>query len=304
MKCNQSKTTEEENSKPWLPKADWEAWQNVFEKSSHALIEADQCPSAMDQWGNVLDDITEATRGAIPYKGCSRHGKPFWSEDLSQKSAELRALRKKFKYCSNYSNGERLNIAKSGFRSLLSEKSSEWMRETLTNLSYRKGKVSWQHFRHVIQMRECEIGPLQSSTGRLATSKEEIICEELRKTFLLGQHLKGRSFDEDHYVEVTRRVRNQDPQINAEQVEELLHEDFSMYELECAIKNVPHSDAFDIVGIHASMLKFFGISLKHRLLKLFNSCRHESTWPWNSSPVTFIKNQPNQIMHPVPATDH
>ena len=100
------------------------------------------------------------------------------------------------------------------------------MRETLTGLSYRKGKGFWQNFRHVFQMREYAIGPLQSSDGGLATSKEEI-SEELRKTFFLGQHLKGRSFDEDHYVEVTRGVRNQDPQINAEH-EELFHEDFSM----------------------------------------------------------------------------
>ena len=137
-------------------------------------------------------------------------------------------------------------------------------------------------------MRECAIGPLQSSDGRLATSKEEI-SEELRKTFFLGQHLKERSFDEDYYVEVTRRVRNQDPQINAEHDEELFYEDFSMYELECAIKDVPQSDAFDIDGIHASMLKHFGIRMKLRLLKLFNSCWHESTWPWNSSRVIFIK---------------
>ena len=136
-------------------------------------------------------------------------------------------------------------------------------------------------------MRECTIGPLQTSDGRLTTSKEEI-SEELRKTFLLGQHLKGRSFDEDHYVEVTRRVRNQDPQINAEH-EEFFHEDFSMYELECAIKDIPQSDASDNDGIHASMLKHFGIRMKLRLLKLFNSCWHESTWPWNSSRVIFIK---------------
>ena len=156
------------------------------------------------------------------------------------------------------------------------------MRETLTGLSYRKGKDFWQKFRHVFQMRECAIGPLQCSDGRLVTSKEEI-SEELRKTFFLGQHLKGRSFDEDHYVEVTRRVRNQDPQINSEHDEELFHEDFSMYELECAIKEFPQSDAFDNDGIHASMLKHFGIRMKMRLLKLFISCWHESTWPWNSS---------------------
>ena len=71
------------------------------------------------------------------------------------------------------------------------------MRETLIYLNYRKGKDFWQKFRHVFQMRECAIGPLQSSDGWLATSKEEI-SEELRKTFFLGQHLKGRSIDEDH----------------------------------------------------------------------------------------------------------
>ena len=131
------------------------------------------------------------------------------------------------------------------------------------------------------------MGPLQSSDGGLATSKEEI-SEELRKTFFLGQHLKGRSSDEDHYVEVTRRVRNQDPKSNAEHGE-LFHEDFSMYELECAIKNIPQSDAFDNDGIHASMLKHFGIRMKLSLLKLFNSCWHESTWPWNSSRVILIK---------------
>ena len=101
-------------------------------------------------------------------------------------------------------------------------------------------------------MRECARGPLQNSDGRLATSKEEI-SEELRKTFFLGQHLKRRSFDEDHYVELTRRVRNQDTHINAEHDEELFDKDFSMYELECAIEDVQQSGAFDNDEIHASM---------------------------------------------------
>ena len=196
VKCNLSSTTEEGKNKPWLQKADWEAWQNVLEKSSHASLEAAQCPSATDQWGSVLVDITEATRLAIPYKRSSRHRKHFWSEDLSQKSADLRALRKKFKYCCNYSNGERLQNAKNEFKSLLSEKSSEWMRETLTGVSYRKGKDFWQNFRHVFQLRECAIGPLQSSDGGLATSKEEI-SEELRKTFS-----KGNISKEDHSMRI------------------------------------------------------------------------------------------------------
>ena len=85
LKCNLNRTAEEGNTKPSLQKTNWEAWQNVLEKSSHASLEAVQGPSATDQWGNVLVDITEATRLAIPYKRSSRHSKPFWSDDLSQK---------------------------------------------------------------------------------------------------------------------------------------------------------------------------------------------------------------------------
>ena len=253
--------------------------------------------------GSVLDDINETTRWAIHYKRSSRHNKPFWTEYLSQKSAELRTLQANSSTVPT-TNGETLNNAKYDFKSLLSEKSSEWMRETLNGLSYRKIKVFWQQMRRVFQMRECEIGPLQSSVGLLATSKEEIL-EKLRKTFILGQHLKGRSLDEDHYVEVTRVVQNQDPRTNAVYDEELIHKDFSMYELECAIKDVPQSVEFDNDLFHASMLKHFGIRMKLRLVELFISCWHEFSWPWNSSRVIFIKNQANQIKHPVPAaTDH
>ena len=68
MKCNLNWTTEEGSTKPWLQKADCETWQNVLEESSHASLEAVQCPSAIDQWGSVLVDITEATRLAILIK--------------------------------------------------------------------------------------------------------------------------------------------------------------------------------------------------------------------------------------------
>ena len=84
-----------------------------------------------------------------------------WLKIYLKKVRKSELFEKKFKYCSNYSNGERLNNAKNEFRSLLSEKSSEWMRESLTGLSYRKGHDFWQKIRHVFQMRECAIGPFQ-----------------------------------------------------------------------------------------------------------------------------------------------
>ena len=119
--------------------------------------------------------------------------------------------------------------------------------------------------------------------------------------FFLEQILKGRSFDEDHYVEVKWTVRNHDPQINAERDKDLF---LSMYELKCAIEDVPQSDASDNDGTQGSMVKHCGIRMTLRLLKIFNSCWHESTWPWISFRVIFIKNRANQIIHPVPVTEH
>ena len=159
------------------------------------------------------------------------------------------------------------------------------MRESSTNLIYMKGKDFRQHFRHVFQIRDSALCPLQSSDEQLAAAKEEI-SEELRKTLFLGQHLKGISFDANHYFEVTRRVQSQDSQIIVEH-DELFHEDFLMCELECALKDVPQWEAFDIDGIHTSMLKPFGIRMKLRPLKRFSSCWHESTRAWNSSRLIF-----------------
>ena len=176
----------------------------------------------------LLDDTAEAKRLAIINRISSRHSKSFWSEDLSQKSAELRALRKNSSAAPTTRVEKDFKMRKMSLRAFYLR--NRWRnRETLTTLSYKKQMDFWQHFRHVFQMRERAIGPLQTSDGRLYTSKEGT-SEELRKTFFLGQHLKVRSFDEDLYVEVTRRVRNQDPQINAEHDEEQFHEDISMYE--------------------------------------------------------------------------
>ena len=63
VKCNLSRTTEEENSKHWLQNADWKAWQNVLEETSHASIEAVQCPSAIDQWGVFLTTLPKQHDG-------------------------------------------------------------------------------------------------------------------------------------------------------------------------------------------------------------------------------------------------
>ena len=161
VKCNLSRTREKANTKPWLQKADWEAWQNVLEKSSHASLEAVQCQRATDQWGSVLVDITEATRLAIPYKRSSRHSKPFWSEDPSQKKCGTQSSpEKNSSYCSNYSNGERLNNARNEFKSLL-----------IANLSGLKI--------HLKKVRNSELSEKKSSTAPTTQMEKDLILREM-----------------------------------------------------------------------------------------------------------------------------
>ena len=76
----------------------------------------------------MLEIIQESTEKFKPTKHLSPRSKPFWNDELKKTSEDLRLLRKHFRLNSNYSNGNRLKIAKVEFRNLISEYASEWLK--------------------------------------------------------------------------------------------------------------------------------------------------------------------------------
>ena len=86
----------------------------------------------------------EATNRYIPTKRTNRNSKPFWNEELSKASNELGALRRKFKYNSNFRNGQHLAQASDHFKKLLSGSASTWMSKILAEMDINTENSSGQ----------------------------------------------------------------------------------------------------------------------------------------------------------------
>ena len=274
------------STKPWLEKADWNKWACALEEECDESIAKTLDADNFDtRWDTIRTAIHEVTSRCIPLKVTSRHSKPFWCQELTEKSSNLRILRKKFKFHSNYSNGYELEAAKMDFKKLLAEKASEWMQEKLTFLNHNRGKSFWQNYRTIFKPEESPIGPLKKANGALAITETEI-AEELQETFFEGRHLQEQVFDQEHFATVSVTAKNLGTDV--ENVHHL-DDEITMPELEKEIKNLPRSTAFDTDNIHVSMLKHFGPKMKQSLLNFFNDCYRSANWPWKTSKVIFIK---------------
>ena len=274
------------SSKPWLEKADWESWSRLLEERCDEIIARTLDADDLEiRWDNIMTTIDQATSRCIPLKVISRHSKPFWCQELTEKSSNLRKLRKRFKFCSNYTNGHKLEAAKQDFKDLLAEKASEWMQQKLSYLNNHRGKSFWQNYKRIFKPKVSDIGPLKKANGVLATTESEI-TDELRQTFFEGRHLQEQDFDEEHFAAVSDNVKNLGTEMDG------VHhfdEEFTISELDKEIKNLPQSTSYDPDNIHVTMLKHFGPKMRQCLLNLFNDCYRSAIWPWKVSRVIFIK---------------
>ena len=116
MRLERSSTTEK-TKKIWIEKADWVGWTSFVEGRIDDLMVVGDDPVFL--WNEFKNLLHEASLGHIPLKCVSNHSKPFWNSDLTDASNELQFLRKKFKYKSNFENGQKLKAAKERFKILV-----------------------------------------------------------------------------------------------------------------------------------------------------------------------------------------
>ena len=121
-------------SKTWIEKADWKSWQNFLEQELFDPVNWNDDPGRC--WESFKGLLTEAMNLYIPTKRTNRNSKPFWIEEISKASYESRALRRKFKYNSNYRNGQHLAQARDNFKNELSESTSTWMSKILAEMGH------------------------------------------------------------------------------------------------------------------------------------------------------------------------
>ena len=98
--------------KLWMEKANWKLLTDYVETGIGKIDLNDNYTVE-----NLCEPYTGCVGGIhIPLKTISRHSKLFWSCDLKKSSEELRQLRRKFKYCSNYINCGKLARAKENLK--------------------------------------------------------------------------------------------------------------------------------------------------------------------------------------------
>ena len=235
--------------------------------------------------------LLDASEKYIPLKTISRHSKPFWNSELTKSSEELRHLRRKFKYCSNYINGAKLARAKENItKQLSSDSASEWMSCFLSNLGHKRGRDFWASYRRLLNKKKEEVGLIRNKTGELPHTKSEI-CTQFETTFFSGQRLSKQSYDEGFFEHVEQEVRVPDSSDDYENG--LFVDPLNMEELNAAIANTSNTSSFDTDGVHLSMIRNMGYKAREMLLQTFNNCRETASWPWKESRVIFTR-KPNK----------
>ena len=101
---------------------------------------------------------------------------------MTEATDEIRFLRKKFKYKSNFENGQKLKTAKERFQILLYKSLTEWMENYLSSLGLKRGREFWTSYKALLNTKHEEVGLLRSAEWRLLYAPEKI-SEEFETTF-------------------------------------------------------------------------------------------------------------------------
>ena len=268
--------------RPWLDKADWQSWTEFIEIKINSI----ECNTASELWNAMLEIIQESTEKFIPTKYLSPHSKPFWNDELKKASEDLRLLRKHFRLNSNYSNGNRLKIAKNEFQNLISKYASEWLKCQLEELGHKRGKEFWKRFKHLYSNGSDNIGPVRNSQRQLIC-EEHGIASEFKRTFFEAHHMGSELFDEDPTRNCENFTSPDEFKLQA------LNANFTNRDLDKALQELPSCNSFDNDVIHPNMLRHFGPSMKLAILELFNECWNNAEWLWSLSRISFLR-KPNK----------
>ena len=121
--------------------------------------------------------LLDASEKYIPFRTISRHSKTFGSSELTNSFEELRNLRRKLKYCSNFINGDKLARAKENFKEQLSNSASNWMSCFLSSLGHKIGRNFWASYKSSLNKKKEEVGLNRNKTGELLYTKSEICTQ-------------------------------------------------------------------------------------------------------------------------------
>ena len=187
---------------------------------------------------------------------------------LDRPSSELRFSRQKFKYKSNFENGQKLKAAKKRFKIPLNKSVTDCMENYLSSLGQKRGREFWGSYKTLLNTKQEEVHLIRSKEGRLLNAPEPI-SEKFETTFFGGEHLKKQIFNDSTQLQVEAKINQLHD--NPELDNEVFHE-ITINELKNAVLKSSNRKSFDIDGLHVTMIKNLGTKALFFLLTIFNAC--------------------------------
>ena len=270
-----------------LSAEDWDDWKTKLEAKAEMALPLMGPQNAKEAWETTKQILKDVQSDTMRTKRSCIHSKPFWCKELTEASECLRRARRSYRMRSTPAN-EKIYKEKVGiFKNLLIEKSNSWTNARLDEINKSKNQNFWEKVSKVHKSEVTHgIAPLKAENGYLFENSQK--AELLRQTFFTGKHLTQMKFDDKFYDKINKEVEQWSLQTHDDM--HWCNDALTWQELNHAIKTLPTSNkAIDTDCIHPKMLKRSGPNFRELLLRLFNKCMEEKTWPWVTNKVIFMR---------------
>ena len=289
---------------------DWDNWKLELDSFfAEKLVDLNNdnscCPQDMTELFHAT--LMTACNNHIPSKISCIHSKPFWNENLTSLSLNLRDAQNNYSKKSSPHYKKLLDSCKDSFKTELVKSKNNWIHNQLEGLNVMECQIFWKRYkRYFCKRDECIIGnlmcPITDSLKENDQEREVLLFD----TFFCGKHLDNSKFDDTHHNKVTDEVdiiignnfdiETLDPSTDDDS------EEITIEEVSWAIsKQKTCGKTSDATAVHPTMLKHLPRNAKLYLTALYNNVMESGDWIWNDALVTFIK-KPNKTSYMDPGS--
>ena len=278
-------TTFQKKEPSWnYKKADWLKFQNLTDMLCREL-DTDNSKNINASVQQLTDCILQAAKQAIP-RGRRKDYKPYWSNHLQCLHDQLAEARKRLEQLPSPEHTILYNKARAAFDE---EKN-------------REARKSWQEKTGSLNM-EKNTQKLWNLTKALNDDQQHapraVLLKEGTQTFTgkKAAYLLADSFREESLLDISREKQADIRMKTKEQLQKQsptpsMTSEFSIHELNCAIRQLKNKKASGKDGISNEMIRHLGSLAKQKLLDIYNHSWNIGTFPtsWKEAIIIPILN--------------
>ena len=241
-------------------------------------------------WSWLNGTLNQLNKVHVPVKKVSRHSKPYWNDNLSLLSQEVREARKRFKYRSNEFNKTRLDNAKLAFSDALNAAQTQFIEKQSENINTAKPDKFWNNFKKTFyNNNKNPMGNLKDECGNILRDNKDK-ADALYRGMFLGQHLDDPNLDKEWHDKISQHPTT-NPILShiSSFFSPHLSDKITKCELDCAVKTTDQNKTnADPDGFHPKLIKYSKPLFRILLLHIFNLVMKTGEWPWKTGVVTFL----------------